>query len=79
MFRGLDANRGLSDNRIDQRIERSEWQAVYRENMLRSQLGNTLRTYYKKIVDGNGTFIGGSGTRMLTPSNQPILPNWYKP
>lgn len=30
MFHGLDANRGLLDNRIHQGIERSEWQAVYR-------------------------------------------------
>lgn len=36
MFHGLDANRGLLDNRVDQGIERSEWQAVYRENVLRS-------------------------------------------
>ena len=79
MFHGLDANRGLLDNRVDQGIERSEWQAVYRENMLRSQLGNTLRTHYIKTVDANGAFIGGSGTRMLTPANQPMLPTWYTP
>lgn len=79
MFHGLDANRGLLDNRVDQGIERSEWQAVYRENVLRSQLGSPLRTHYIKTVDANGAFLGGSGTRMLTPANQPILPNWYTP
>ncbi|MDD4727448.1 MAG: M91 family zinc metallopeptidase [Dysgonamonadaceae bacterium] len=79
MFHGLDANRGLLDNRVDQGIERSEWQAVYRENVLRSQLGSPLRTHYIKTVDANGIFLGGSGTRMLTPANQPILPNWYTP
>ena len=79
MFHGLDANRGLFDNRVDQGIERNEWQAVYRENLLRSQLGSPLRTHYIKAVDANGNFLGGSGTRMLTPANQPILPNWYTP
>ena len=79
MFHGLDANRGLLDNRVDQGIKRSEWQAVYRENVLRSQLGSPLRTHYIKTVDANGTFLGGSGTRMLTPANQPILPNRYTP
>lgn len=79
MFHGLDANRGLLDNRVDLGIERSEWQAVYRENVLRSQLGSPLRTHYIKTVDANGAFLGGSGTRMLTPANQPILPNWYTP
>ena len=79
MFHGLDANRGLLDTRVHQGIKRSEWQAVYRENMLRSQLGSRLRTHYIKSVDANGAFIGGQGTRMLTPANQPLRPNWYKP
>jgi len=79
MFHGLDANRGLLDNRVDQGIERSEWQAVYRENVLRSQLGSPLRTHYIKTVDANENFLGGSGIRMLTPANQAILPNWYTP
>ncbi|WP_347160472.1 RHS repeat-associated core domain-containing protein [Pontibacter chitinilyticus] len=79
MFHGLDANRGLLDSRISQGIERSEWQAVYRENVLRGQLNVSLRTHYIKAVDSNGKFIGGSGTRMLTPANKPLLPSWYKP
>ena len=79
MFHGLDANRGMLDSRMDQGIGRSEWQAVYRENVLRSQLGTQLRTHYIKEVDANGNFIGGHGTRMLTPANQPIRPSWYTP
>ncbi len=79
MFHALDSNRGLLDNRIEQGIKRDEWQAVYRENLLRSQLGSPLRTHYIKTIDANGNFIGGSGARMLTPANHPILPNWYTP
>ncbi|MDR0863365.1 MAG: hypothetical protein LBO74_00340, partial [Candidatus Symbiothrix sp.] len=79
MFHALDANRGLLDDRIDQGIKRNEWQAVYRENVLRSQLNIPLRTHYIKAIDSNGRFIGGSGARMLTPTNRPLLPIWYTP
>jgi len=64
MLHGLDANRGLMDTRLNQGIECNEWQTVYRENMLRSQLGIPLRTHYIKTVDSSGAFIGGSGPRM---------------
>jgi hypothetical protein len=75
LFHGLDANRGLLDNRKEQGVSRSEWQAVYRENMLRSQLGNTpLRTYYHRNQYGLG-----DGPRMLDKTNNPIKPYWYNP
>ena len=79
MFHGLDANRGLLDERFYENIKRSEWQAVYRENILRSQLGLPLRTHYKILLDERGNFMRGTGPMMLTPANQPILPNWYTP
>ena len=46
MFHALDANRGLLDSRSENGIGRSEWQAVFRENILREQLGRPLRTHY---------------------------------
>lgn len=79
MFHALDANRGLLDDRLEQGIKRGEWQAVFRENTLRSQMGVPLRTHYVKSVDQSGNVLGGAGPRMITNSNTPILPSWYKP
>jgi RHS repeat-associated protein len=73
MFHALDANRGLLDNSREQDLKRSEWQAVYRENILREQLGKPLRTYY--IVNWRGK---GKGPYMLTPDNKPKKPYWYE-
>ena len=77
MFHGLDANRGLLDDRVEQGIQRSEWQATYRENVLRFQLGQSLRTHYRKRVDTDGNFQGGYAPYILTPLKTPLLPNWY--
>ena len=79
LFHGLDANRGLLDNRLEQGLKRDEWQAVYRENNLRQQLGLPLRTHYKVQADHNGNAIGGAGVRTLTTNNAIILPYWYRP
>lgn len=79
MFHGLDANRGLLNNRLQNGVKGSEWQAVYRENVLRGPIGQPLRTHYIKNVDPSGAYIGGSGVRMITPANKPILPTGYKP
>ena len=76
LFHGLDANRGLLDTRAHEGIKRSEWQAVYRENILRLQLGLPLRTHYKKVNNLEGKFLDGAGPLMITPSKQPLLPNW---
>lgn len=79
LYHGLDANRGLLDNRLYLGIKRNEWQATYRENMTRLQLGLPLRSHYQKLVSETGEPLGGTGTRMITPANQPLLPSWYKP
>ncbi len=79
MFHSLDANRGLLDSRTYLGVKRSEWQAVYRENIMRHQLGAALRTYYKTLADPLGNVLGGTGPKMITPANTPILPFWYKP
>ena len=78
MFHALDANRGLLDSRFENGIKRSEWQAVFRENILREQLGRPLRTHYRTNKDQDGNFVKGSGPFMLSDKNKPILPVWYK-
>ena len=78
MFHALDANRGLLDSRLENGITRSEWQAVFRENILREQLGRPLRTHYRTNKDQDGNFVKGSGPFMLSDKNKPILPVWYK-
>ena len=78
MFHALDANRGLLDKRSYNGLERSEWQAVYRENILRGQLNRPLRTYYITTKDPSGNYVGGDGPSMLAGKNIPILPYWYK-
>ncbi len=81
MFHGLDANRGLLDSRphLNPRVDRSEWQAVYRENTLRGQMGVPLRTHYITDQNPSGVVTGGTEPRMITPANKPILPSWYIP
>jgi RHS repeat-associated protein len=79
LFHALDANRGLLDTRKEQGYARDEWQATYRENILRSQMVQPLRTHYGILMDTQGNFVGGKGPRMLTPANQPLQPSWYKP
>ena len=78
MFHALDANRGLLDSRSENGIKRSEWQAVFRENILRKQLRRPLRTHYRTNKDQDGNFVEGSGPSMLSDENKPILPVWYK-
>ncbi|MGB0522486.1 MAG: DUF6443 domain-containing protein [Flammeovirgaceae bacterium] len=80
LFHGLDSDRGLLDERkyLHKELEKSEWQAVYRENLLRSQLGLPLRTHYITKADANGTIISGTGPKMISTDKKPILPFWYK-
>ena len=47
MFHALDANRGSLTDEKTFSIKNNEWQAVYRENTLRSQAGLPLRTHYQ--------------------------------
>jgi RHS repeat-associated protein len=80
LFHGLDANRGLLDNRTYKHNEmsRSEWQACYRENVLRQEMGVPLRTYYRTQRNYDGS-VEGVIPRILTGGNKPLLPPWYKP
>ena len=76
MFHALDANQGLLDHRDEKGIPRKDWQAVYRENILRGQMGLPLRTHYRKQMTSNGEFVGGSGEMMIS-GGKPIKPSWY--
>lgn len=76
MFHALDSNRGLLDDRRESGVKRSEWQAVFRENNLRGQLGQPLRNFYQNTVDENGV-KSGAGPSMLNSSNNNVKPSWY--
>ena len=65
LFHALDANRGLLDDRKYQKIYMSEWQAAYKENVLRKCLGLPYRVSY-------------GGVRMLDDKNMPIHPDAVK-
>ena len=75
----LDANSGEMDNRIYKGETRNEWMAVYRENLIRQQLGYPLRTHHGSFKERN--LIGilytvkGAGPCMLK-NGQPYLPQW---
>ena len=84
MAHGSDANRGLlhySSNYTNEQtgavysatyngLNKSEWRAVYRENLIRSQANIPLRAYYGyDISTGTPKPIG---PRLLSPQNTPI-------
>ncbi|MHB1922896.1 MAG: M91 family zinc metallopeptidase [Chitinophagaceae bacterium] len=71
---GRDANRGLLDTRDYMGLGRDEWQAVYKENIIRQQMGAPLREYY--ISQDNGGTITPLPPRLLDATNNPILPEW---
>ena len=72
----FDSDRGLLDDRKEQGVSRTEWQAVQKENMIRSQLGHPLRTHYKIATDPQGKRVSGIGPRMLTDDNKPLSLPW---
>lgn len=73
----FDANAGRMSDKIVDGLERNEWQAVYRENLTRQDLGLPLRTHYGSTATPDGVKMGGIGPRLLTPANQPFMP-WYR-
>lgn len=76
LFHGLDANRGLLNKDEVQGSSKSEWQAVYRENILRQQLGLPVRKSHKQRRNENGHLII-NGPLMIDDNNQPIRPYWW--
>ncbi|MBB6236396.1 RHS repeat-associated protein, partial [Pedobacter sp. AK013] len=74
LFHGLDANRGLLDNRTSQGLKYDEWQATYRENLLRFQMGLPVREYYKSKIDNDVS--SPVDPKVLDKNNQGIKPTW---
>jgi len=75
LFHGRDSNRGLLDNRTDYlMLKRDEWQAVFKENQVRSEQGWLLRTDYRTNRDANGVESPG-GPAMLN-KGRAIRPAW---
>ncbi len=71
---GQDANNGLLDTREYLGLGRDEWQATYRENIIRQQLGAPIREYYR-VQDDGGTRTP-LPPRILDANNNPIYPAW---
>ncbi|MGJ1404162.1 M91 family zinc metallopeptidase [Sphingobacterium siyangense] len=74
LFHGRDANRGLLDGRSYRGLKYDEWQATYKENQLRTQMGLPLREYYRS-QDNNG-ILSPLAPRILDANNKPIRPGW---
>lgn len=68
----------IKDNRSHNGLERSEWQAVYSENISCGQLNRPLRTYYITTKAPSGNYVGGDGPSILADKNIPISLYWYK-
>ena len=70
MAKGVEYPAGNYDN-----CPRNEWQAVYRENMIRGELGVPYRRGYNVLLynkkDGTKTTYL---TKMLTPGGMPFIP-----
>ena len=78
LFHAWDANSGLLDSRVQRgSINNGEWQAIYNENTLRSQLNLPLRTYYGTQQDIDGHYMGGSGQYLLNKDKSIIKPAGY--
>ena len=59
----------------DDKIEKNEWVACYRENLVRNELGVGYRTYYVVKRGANGQFLGGTGPFLLNEDKTgPFLP-----
>ncbi|MCC8034584.1 MAG: type III secretion system effector protein [Rikenellaceae bacterium] len=70
----FDANAGRMNQTEINGLSSNEWQAVYRENQMRSELGLPLRTHYGSAATAEGVKLHGLGPRLLTPANQPYMP-----
>jgi RHS repeat-associated protein len=74
LFHGRDDNRGLNDTRNENGITRNEWQASYKENIVRQQKGLPLREYYRE--QNNSGVVTPLAPKLLDATNNPIRPTW---
>ncbi len=85
LFHARDANQGIMHLKGDysniltgktylyqyQGLAKAEWRAVYSENLMRMQLGMSLRTHYGLKETQPGVYQG-NGPRLLDIGNKPI-------
>jgi RHS repeat-associated protein len=77
LFHARGANRGLLDSRNDHGgLKRSEWQATYKENIIRQQLGLPLRSHYGEQDEGQGIYKFLLPRVLTSGTNMPIKPSW---
>nr|WP_281277236.1 M91 family zinc metallopeptidase [Sediminibacterium goheungense] len=76
LFHARDANRGLLDTRLESGLKRDEWQASYKENVLRGQLGMPTRTNYRTAYDPSTGVSSPTTPRIVDAKNNPIKPSW---
>ncbi|MBR6131151.1 MAG: hypothetical protein IKQ20_04760 [Bacteroidales bacterium] len=70
----FDANNNWTDCNIVGDLEKCEWVACYRENLIRKELGYEYRTHYIFYQGQDGHFLGGKGGAELLYDNKPFLP-----
>lgn len=73
-----DSNNGRMDSRDHNGLSRNEWQASYRENLIRKEKGLGYRLSYGGEVDQYGTWNRKTGIKMLDKKGLPIKPAWLK-
>jgi len=61
---------------MEQGLNRNEWQASYRENIIRKQLGQPTRTNYRSYQDANTGVLTPAPPRITNATNEPIKPAW---
>ena len=70
----FDDNNNWTDRTQIEGLDKNEWVACYRENLIRSELGGNLRTYYRVSRTESGSFQGGAGPFLLNRENKPYMP-----
>ena len=76
MAHAYDSSFGLLNDEMVKQVKKSEWQAIYNENIIRQELGLPLRTRYLKATDTEGNDLGYTGP-CFVKHNKPYRPSWY--
>ena len=72
-----DDNNNWTDRTEIEGLDKNEWVACYRENLIRAELNESYRTYYRmgcyESSNGNRSYFGGTGPSLLK-DKCPYLP-----
>jgi hypothetical protein len=74
LFHAHDAMTGSMNSTEVEGVKMNEWQATFRENQTRSQLGIPLRTHYGQEMTPSGEYIRGTPGTEILRDNKPYLP-----